>query len=143
MHESVCCIMFRVSLNAGSATTFVPTFELVGLCFHLGTVLFTAYFPFRARKLQTKGGYRRLHIVTIITTIGVSGIFVGLQFAAGGYSRTVVPIYCFAAPESAFVFAVIPVCITSAIFLTFVMVLLFKIIDIEGWKLKRSQVLTL
>ena len=138
-HESVNYI-FCVSINAGSATTFVPTFELIGLCFHLGTVLFTAYFPFRARKLETKGGYKYLHIVTLICTIGGSGFFVGLQFAAGGYSRTVVPIYCFAAPESAFVFAVVPVCVTSAIFLTFVMVLLFKIIDIERWKNKRSQV---
>jgi hypothetical protein len=127
-------------VNAGSATTFIPTFDLTGLCFHLGTVLFTAYFPFRARKLETKGGYKYLHVVAVICGVGFSIFLVGLQFAVGGYSRTVVPIFCLAASESAFVFGVIPACFISAIFLTFVMALFFKIINIQGWKLKRSQV---
>ncbi|CAI8040984.1 hypothetical protein GBAR_LOCUS22774 [Geodia barretti] len=124
----------------GSATTFIPIFDLTGLCFHLGTVLFTAYFPFRARKLETKGGYKYLHVFAVICGVGFSIFLVGLQFAVGGFSRTVVPIFCLAASESAFVFGVIPGCFISAIFLTFVMVLLFKIINIQGWKLKRSQV---
>ena len=72
--------------------------------------------------------------------VGFSIFLVGLQFALGGFSRTVVPIFCLAASESAFVFGVIPACFISAIFLTFMMALFFKIITIQGWKHKRSQV---
>ena len=128
----VYCI--EVSINTGSATTFIPTFDLTGLCFHLGTVLFTAYFPFKARNLEKKGGYKYLHLIAVLCAVGLSGFLVGVQFGVGGYSRMVVPIFCLAASESAFVFGVIPACLISAIFLTFVMVLLFKIVDIEGWK---------
>jgi hypothetical protein len=122
----------------GSATTFVPTFELTGLCFHLGTVLFTAYFPFRARELVTKGRYKYLHFVAVVSIVGVSGLLVGFQFALGGYSRTVAPIFCLGSPGSAFLFGVVPACLTSAIFLTFVMILLFKIIELKGWRLKST-----
>ena len=78
--------------------------------------------------------------MAVSCAICFSGFFVGVQFAVGGYSRTVVPIYCLASPEGAFVFAVVPVCISSATFLTFVMILLFKIIDIDGLNLKIIKV---
>ena len=135
MNESCIYIIF-----AGSAITFIPTFDLVGLCLHLGTVLFTAYFPFRARTLETKGHYKYLHIVAVVCAFMVATFFVGVQFGIGGYSRTMVPIFCLASSESSFVFGIVPGCIISAIFLTFVMILLFKIVDIEGRKLKRSEV---
>jgi hypothetical protein len=125
--------------SAGSATTFVPTFELTGLCFHLGTVLFTAYFPFRARRFEKKGSYKYLHLVAVLCGFGFSGFLVGIQFAVGGYNRNIVPIFCVAAPESAFFFGIIPVCIISATFLTVVMILLCKIVNIDGWRLKLSQ----
>ena len=127
--------------SAGSATTFVPTFELTGLCFHLGTVLFTAYFPFRARRFEKKGSYKYLHLVAVLCGFGFSGFLVGIQFAVGGYNRNIVPIFCVAAPESAFFFGIIPVCIISALFLTVVMILLCKIVNIDGWRLKLSQVI--
>ena len=130
-------------LSTGSATTFLPTFNLTGLCFHLGTVLFTAYFPFQARRLEKKGGYKYLHLIAVLCAIGFAAFLVGVQFGLGGFSRTVVPIFCVAAPESAFVLGIIPICVISAIFLTFVMVLLFKIFNIAGWKVKRSQVLVI
>ena len=60
----------------------------------------------------------------------------GIQFGVGGYSRTMVPIFCLAGSSSAFVIAVIPSCVITAIFLTFVMMLLFKVFDIGKWKLK-------
>ena len=135
MNES--CIYI---ISAGSAITFIPTFDLVGLCFHLGTVLFTAYFPFRARTLETKGHYKYLHIVAVVCAFTLAMLLVGIQFGAGGYSRMMAPIFCLASSESSFVLAIIPGCFISAIFLTFVMILLFKIVDIEGRKLKRSEV---
>ena len=125
---------------SGSAITFILSFDFFGLCFHMGTVLFTVYFPFRARGLETRGGYKYFHLVAVICAIGFSGVLVGLQFAVGGYSRTVIPVLCIAAPESSFVFGIVPVCLISAIFLTFVMILLFKIISIQGWRLNRSEV---
>ena len=103
-------------------------------------MLFTAYFPFRARKLETKGHYKYLHIIAIGCAFGVSILLVGIQFGAGGYSRTMVPIFCVASSASAFALAIVPACILSAVFLTFVMILLFKIVDIEGQKIKRSEV---
>ena len=132
--------MIAYIISAGSATTFIPTFDLVGLCFHLGTVLFTAYFPFRARTLETKGHYKYLHIVAVVCAVGSSGFLTGIQFGIGGYSRTIVPVFCLASPEGAFGFSIVPVCITCATFLTFVVVLLFKILDLEGWHLKKSEV---
>ena len=101
-----------------------------------------AFFPFKARELETNGGYKYLHVAAVVCAIGVAVFLVGLQFKGGGYSRTVVPVLCLSTPDSALVFGIAPVCVMSAIFLTFVMVLLFKIIDIEGWKLKRSEVCT-
>ena len=123
--------------NAGAATTFISSFDLTGLCFHLGTVLFTAYFPFRARQLQKNGGYKYLHLVAVISIIGISGFLVGFQFALGGYSRTAAPIFCLGSPESAFLFGVVPACVTSALFLTFVIILLFKIVALQGWTLSK------
>ena len=127
-------------ISAGSAIIFIPTFDLVGLCFHLGTVLFTAYFPFRARTMETKGHYKYLHIVAVVCAFTLATLLVGIQFGAGGYSRMMTPIFCLASSESSFALAIIPGCFISAIFLTFVMILLFKIVDIEGRKLKRSEV---
>ena len=80
--------------------------------------------------------------MAVICAVGVSGVLVGLQFAVGGYRRTVVPVLCIAAPESSFVFGIVPVCLISAIFLTFVMILLFKIIKSKKWRLRRSEVCT-
>ena len=103
-------------------------------------MLFTAYFPFRARKLETKGRYKYLHLIAIGCAVGVSILLVGIQFGAGGYSRTVVPIFCLTFSASAFALGIVPGCILLAVFLTFVMILLFKIVDIEGQKIKRSEV---
>jgi hypothetical protein len=80
-----------------------------------------------------KGRYKYLHFVAVVSIVGVSGLLVGFQFALGGYSRTAVPIFCLGSPGSAFLFGVVPACLTSAIFLTFV---LFKIIELKGWRLK-------
>ena len=127
--------------SAGSATTFIATFGyIIGLCFHLGTVLFTVYFPFRARTLETKGHYKYLHIVAVVFPLTLATLFLGIQYGIGGYSRTMVPIFCLPSSEGSFALAIVPGCFISAIFLTFVMVLLFKIVDIEGIKLKRSEV---
>ena len=127
-------------ISAGSAITFIPTFDRVGLCFHLGTVLFTAYFPFRARTLENKGPYKYLHILAVVCAFMVATFFVGVQFGSGGYSRTMAPIFCLASSDGSFVFGIVPGCFISAIFLTFVMIILFKIVDIEGKKRKRSEV---
>ena len=116
--------------------TFIPTFDLIALCFQLGTVLFTAYFPFRAREFESKGRYKYIHLAAVISAVFFPSILVAIQFGLGGYSRTVVPIFCLADIGSSFVFAIIPACLTSATFLTLVMLLLFKIFDIAGWKLK-------
>ena len=103
-------------------------------------MLFTAYFPFRARTLETKGHYKYLHIVAVVFPLTLATLFLGIQYGAGGYSRTMVPIFCLPSSEGSFALAIVPGCFISAIFLTFVMVLLFKIVDIEGIKLKRSEV---
>ena len=87
---------------------------------------------------MTKGRYKYLHFVAVVSIVGVSGLLVGFQFALGGYSRTVAPIFCLGSPGSAFLFGVVPACLTSAIFLTFVMILLFKIIELKGWRLKST-----
>ena len=116
--------------------TFIPTFDLIALCFQLGTVLFAAYFPFRAREFESKGRYKYIHLAAVINSVFFSAVLVAIQFGLGGYSRTVVPIFCLAEIGSSFVFAIIPACVTSATFLTLVMLLLFKIFDIAGWKLK-------
>jgi hypothetical protein len=120
----------------GAAVTFIPTFDLIVLCFQLGTVLFTAYFPFRAREFESKGRYKYIHLTAIITAVTFPTLLVAVQFGLGGYSRTVVPIFCLADIGSSFVFAIIPSFLTSATFLSLVMLLLIKILDIAGWKLK-------
>ena len=114
------------------------------LCFHLGTVLFAAYFPFRAREFESKGRYKYIHIAAVASALLFSAFLVGVQFALGGYSRTVVLIFCLSDTSSAFVFGVIPGCVITAIFLTLVILLLFKIVDIGGWKFtaKVSQTAT-
>ena len=130
--------------SVGAITTFVPSSDLTVLCFNLGTVLFAAYFPFRAREFESKGRYNYTHIAAVASAVIFSGMLVSIQFALGGYSRTVVPIFCLADPSNAFVFAVIPACVISAIFLTIVMLLLFKIFDIGQWKFKtRVRILSL
>ena len=132
--------MSQVSLcTLGSATTFVPGFNLIALCYQLGTVLFGAYFPFRAREFKTKHRFKYVHLVAVVSAIVFPGVLVGVQYGLGGYSRTVVPIFCLADASSAFLFAIIPTSLINAIFLTFVMMLLFKVLDISGWKL-RSKV---
>ena len=65
-----------------------------------------------------------------------SAVFVGFQFGLGGYRQSMVPIFCLAEVGSAFVFAILPTCVISAIFLTLVMLLLFKIFDIASWNFK-------
>ena len=112
----------------GAGTTFITTFDRIVLCFQLGVTLFASHFPFRAERFKSKGYYKHLHIVTVVCGLFSGACFVGLQFALGGYSRTVVPIFCLAGAGSAFVFSVIPLCVLSAIFLSIVMILLFKIV---------------
>ena len=108
--------------------TIILTFDITVLCFHLGTTLFTTHFPFRAQRFKSKGYYKHLHIITVVSGVLSGASFVGIQYALGGYSRTVVPIFCLSSPGSAFVFSVIPLCVLSAIFLSIVMILLFKIV---------------
>ena len=93
-------------MHAGSATTFVPGFDLIALCYQLGTVLFTAYVPFRAREFESKGRYNYIHVVAVINSIIVAGFLVGAQLGLGGYSRTVV--HCLADASSSFAFAIVP-----------------------------------
>ena len=126
----------KIHSFVGAATTFVPTHDVTALCFQLGTVLFAAYFPFRARMFESKGWYKYIHIAAVANAVIFPATLVGIQYGLGGYSRTSVPIFCLADPSSAFVFAVIPACLTNATFLTLVVLLLFKIFDIGGWKLK-------
>ena len=116
--------------------TFIPSFDLIALCFHLGTVLFAAYFPFRAREFESKGRYKYIHLTALISAVLFSAVFVGFQFGLGGYRQSMVPIFCLAEAGSAFVFAILPTCVISAIFLTLVMLLLFKIFDIGSWNFK-------
>ena len=99
-------------------------------------MLFSAYFPFRAREFESKGRYKYVHIAAVASALLFSAFLVGVQFALGGYSRTMVPIFCLSDVSSAFVFGVIPLCIITATFLTLVMLLLFKIVDIGGWKFR-------
>ena len=129
MHINFTCV--------GPTLTFIPTHDLVLLCFQLGTVIFAAYFPYRAREFESKGCYKYIHITAVVTAISFSSLMVGFTYAVSGYSRTMVPIFCLASDSSgSFAFDIIPICLVTAIFLTFVMVLLFKIIDFGGWKLK-------
>ena len=128
-----------ISVLLGTAVTFIPAFEQVAICFHLGSVLFTAYFPFRARAFESRGHFKYVHLVAIITSLLFPAVLVGIQYGLGGFSRTVVPIYCLADAGSALVFAIIPTCVSTSIFLNLVMILLFKIFDISGWKLKVLQ----
>ena len=120
----------------GTAATVVPAFDQTALCFQLGTLLFTAYFPFRAREFESKGRYKYLHLAAILCCILFPIFLVGIQFGLGGYSRTMVPIFCLANPGSAFVLGIIPSCVINALFLMLVMIMLFKVFDISGWKFK-------
>lgn len=129
----MCCLFVS---TAGTSATFIPSFDQTALCFQLGTLLFSAYFPFRAREFESKGHYKYLHLVAIISCILFPIILVGIQFGLGGYSRTMVPVWCLADPGSAFVLGIIPSCVINAVFLTLVMILLFKVFDISGWRFK-------
>ena len=116
----------------GAATTYIPVQDLIFLCFHLGLVLFGAYFPFYARKFNTRGRTKYIHITAVASAMMLPALTVGIQFAMGGYRRTMVPIFCLADTGSAFVFAIVPGCLLSAVFLTLVMILLFKIVRLGG-----------
>ena len=67
--------------------------------------------------------------MAVINSTVVSGILVGAQLGLGGYSRTVVPIFCLADASSAFAFAIVPTSAINALFLTIVMILLFKVFE--------------
>ena len=97
-------------------------------------VLFTVYFPIRAREFESKGYNKYIHLITVVCAVIFPAFLVGIQYGMGGYTRTVVPIFCISDTSSAFVFAVIPISIISAILVTLVMILLFKIFNIGGWK---------
>ena len=130
-------LMSQVSLcTLGSAATFVPGFDLTALCYQLGTVLFTVYFPFRAREFKTKHRLKYIHLVAIVNAIVFPGVLVGVQYGLGGYSRTVVPIFCLADASSAFLFAIIPTSLINAIFLTFVMIHSSKFLTLVDGNLK-------
>lgn len=85
---------------------------------------------------ESKGWYKYIHIAAVANATIISASLVGIQYGLGGYSRTSAPIFCLADPSTAFVFAVVPACLINAAFLTLVVLLLFKIFDIGGWKLK-------
>ena len=121
-----------ISLNVGAAVTFIPVQDITLLCFHLGLVLFGAYFPFYAREFDAKGRTKYIHITAVASAILIPALIVGIQFAMGGYRRTMVPIFCLADTGSTFVFSIVPVCILSAVFLTLVMLLFFKTVRLGG-----------
>ena len=84
------CSIHQYNLS-GSAITFILSCDFFGLCFHMGIVLFTVYFPFRARGLETRGGYKLFSSGGCHSAIGFQEfLFIGLQFAVGG---TVVLLY--------------------------------------------------
>ena len=95
-------------------------------------MLFGAYFPFYAREFDAKGRTKYIHIAAVASAIIFPALIVGIQFVIGGYRRTMVPIFCLADTGSALVFAIIPVCLLSAVFLTLVMILFFKTVRLGG-----------
>ena len=107
---------------------------------YLGVVLFGTYFPFTAKQFKSKGYCKHVHITVVILAVLCSAALVGAQLAMGGYTRTMVPIFCLAGVDSAFWYAVVPPCFLAAVFLTLVMVLLFKIIDREQWQCVKMKV---
>ena len=102
---------------------FIYVYEHIAIVrIHLGLVLFGAYFPFYAREFDAKGRTKYIHITAVASAILIPALIVEIQFAMGGYRRTMVPIFCLADTGSTFVFSIIPVCLLSAVFLTLVMI---------------------
>ena len=118
--------------------TFSLQFDFMLLSFYLGIVLFGTYFPFTARKYESRGCYKYVHIVALVTGVLCSAALVGVQFARGGYRRRIAPIFCLATVESALWGAVVPQCFIAATFLTLVMVLLFRIVQRDEYHCKVS-----
>ena len=137
------CTCYKNEAVFQTRSSEFPVVSTARLSLGLGQVgLFTAYFPFCARKFESKGCYKYIHVVAVINSTVVSGFLVGAQLGLGGYGRTVVPIFCLADASSAYAFAIVPTNAINALVLTFVMILHFKVFDIGGWKLK-SKVLSL
>jgi len=119
-------------LNVGAAVTYIPVQDITLLCFHLGLVLFGAYFPFSAREFDAKGRTKYIHITAVASAILIPALIVGFQFAMGGYHRGMSPIFCLADSGTAFVFAIIPLSLLSAVFLMLVMILFFRTVRLGG-----------
>lgn len=90
--------------------------------------------------MDKSGGYKYVHVTAVVCALAVASLLVGFQYVVGGYSRLIVPIFCIADPESAYFFGIIPICFISATFLTFVMILLFKVVDIDWLKHRKTEV---
>ena len=123
-------------------STFASLLHFSLLSVYLGVVLFGTYFPFSARKFESRGCFRYIHSDMVVLVIAVlfSSVLVGVQLALGGYRRRMVPIFCLTEANSAFWSAIVPPCFIAAIFLTLVMVLFFKIIDREEWHCMKMKV---
>ena len=138
MH-SAACIVYIHSLcihstsHAGAVATYFQPVQLILASFHLGVIIFGAYFPFCARLFEAKGRYKYVHIAAVICAFLIPAPNIGIQFTLGGYSRTLVPLWCLSNRSSAFFFAVIPASLASAVFLTLVVLLFIKIIRIANW----------
>ena len=133
-------LLLAFLLNIGAVAAFSGLLNFSLLSVYLGVVLFGTYFPFTARRLKSKGCHKYIHIIALVTILLCSMLIVGAEFINGGYHRTMVPIFCLAEPKTAFEYAVVPPCFTAAIFVTLVMVLLFKIIDREEWHCMKMKV---
>ena len=121
-------------------STFASVLHFSLLSLYLGVVLFGTYFPFSVRKFESRGCFRYVHIVALVTTVLFSLVLVGVQLASGGYRRRMVPIFCLAETHSAFWSAIVPPCFIAAVFLSLVMVLFFKVIDREDWHCMKMKV---
>ena len=118
---------------AGIVATYFQPVQLILASFHLGVVIFAIYFPFKYRHFEAKHRFKYIHIAAVVSAILVPAPNIGIQYALGGYSRTLVPLFCLSNRSSAFFFAVIPASLASAIFLSLVMLLFFKIVCIANW----------
>ena len=115
-------------------------FNLTVLSAYLGVVLLGLYFPFTARNFESRGYFKYVHIMALVMGVLISVLFVGYHLSMGGYRRRILPIFCVAQVESAFWGSVLPHCVIAATFLTLVMVLLFKIVERDGWHCAKMKV---
>ena len=115
-------------------------FDLTILSAYLGVVLLGIYFPFIARNFESRGYFKYVHIMALVIGVLLSVLCVGCHLSMGGYRIRIVPIFCVAQVDSAFWGSVVPHCVIAATFLTLVMVLLFKIVERDGWHCAKMKV---